>query len=183
MPQSALYCIVLLPNSEVSARISMLKEEMGERFEAKHAIKSPPHITLQMPFRKAQEKEMDLLSTLKTFAGRMSNFRVDLNGFGCFAPRVIFIKVIRTEPIKVLHKELKEILSSKIGLDDKIINANIHPHMTIATRDLTRSYFKQAWMEFEHREFIDSFEVYDLCLLKHDTIHWEVFQRFSFAKA
>ncbi|MCP4122461.1 MAG: 2'-5' RNA ligase family protein [Bacteroidetes bacterium] len=175
-----LYCIALIPGHELMEKVRILKGEMHQSFGAKHALKSPAHITLQMPFRREQAHESVIVSNLEEFAGDCSAFEVSLDGFGCFAPKVIFVKVGGHLPIIKLHSGLKTVLKDKIGLHEKEIMSNIFPHMTIATRDLTRQHFKNAWSEFESRSFIATFRVYSLHLLKHNGKNWDIYKEFKF---
>ena len=70
--QKNLYFIAIVPNLSVRGLIKALKEEMKERFNAKHALKSPAHITLQMPFKRSQDFEVTLVNTLKAFANHVN---------------------------------------------------------------------------------------------------------------
>lgn len=62
MSADPLYFIALVPPLELRARIEALKEEMHRRFGARHALKAPAHLTLQMPFRHSPEQEQELLA-------------------------------------------------------------------------------------------------------------------------
>ncbi len=180
--QKNLYFIAIVPNMSVRGLIKALKEEMKERFNAKHALKSPAHITLQMPFKRSQDFEMPLVNTLKTFANQQQVFKTELSGFGCFSPRVLFVKVNDHETIATMRRDLKKVLSDTLDFKmDKIIS-KIHPHMTIATRDLSKTEFNKAWPEYEQRKFSSSFWANGICLLKHNGKHWEIHQEFSFQK-
>ncbi|MBT8298865.1 MAG: 2'-5' RNA ligase family protein [Maribacter sp.] len=180
--QMNLYFIALIPHLELRERIKALKEELKERFNAAHALRSPAHITLQMPFRRSKEDEPYLIDTLQEFAADQKRFTVRLSGFDCFSPRVIFVKVIDHEPIISIHAQLKQVLTDKMKFTEKAINQNIHPHMTIATRDLSIEAFHGAWREFEKREFEASFLTKSLFLLKHNGKFWDVYREFLFAK-
>jgi len=175
-----LYCIALIPGPELMGKIRILKEEMHQSFGAKHALKSPAHITLQMPFRREQAHESIIVSSLEEYAKDCSAFEVSLDGFGCFAPKVIFVKIDDHLPIIKLHSGLKTVLKDKIGLHEKEIMSKVYPHMTIATRDLTRQHFKTAWNEFESRGFIATFSVCSLHLLRHNGKNWDMYREFKF---
>jgi len=175
-----LYCIALIPGTELLKEVRTLKEEMHQHHGAKHALKSPAHITLQMPFRREQEYESNILNSLKEFATRQKAFEVSLDGFGCFAPKVIFVKIDHHQPIIDLHAGLKTVLSDQIGLQDKEIMTKVFPHMTIATRDLTREAFRQAWPQFENRNFHAEYNVSSIHLLKHNGKSWDIYKEFPF---
>jgi len=178
--QQNLYFIALIPHLELREQIKAFKEEMKEQFDAKHALKSPAHITMQMPFRASDEFELILINSLREFASNQNAFKVQLSGFDCFAPRVIFVKVADHEPIVSLHSDFKKIFKEKIELKETVLTQKIHPHMTIATRDLSEKAFKKAWCLFNEREFEASFLCKSLFLLKHNGRFWDIYREFHF---
>src|SRR5665647_736272 len=104
-----LYFIALVPHRELGEKIHKIKERMKAEFGAEHALKSPAHITLQMPFKRSSEDETFISETLRRFVTGEKCFTVDLDGFGAFAPKVIFIKISKPEPVIALYSRLKEI--------------------------------------------------------------------------
>ncbi|RXQ91543.1 2'-5' RNA ligase family protein [Ancylomarina salipaludis] len=180
--QRNLYFIALVPHSALRERVENLKKEMKDSFNAKHALKSPAHITLQMPFRSSTQTETKLIQTLEEFARQQDTFEINLSGFDCFEPRVIFIKISDHTPILSLHAKLIPDLANKIEIGEKEISQNIHPHMTIATRDLSTQNFNKAWSKFKNREFKASFLCKSLFLLKHNGSFWDIYQEFLFKK-
>lgn len=177
-----LYFIGLIPNLELKEEIKGLKEEFSGQFKSKTTLKSPAHVTLQKPFKLSDRKEHFLVETLKKFAKQQNHFNIKLDGFGCFAPQVIFINVLNHKPILNLHSELYTILKNELALNKKEISSKIHPHITIATRDLTKENFDNAWSVFEFRHFKATFLVNSLFLLKHNGKFWDVYKEFSFEK-
>lgn len=181
--QVNLYFIALIPHIELREQIKVLKKEIKEQFNATHALRSPAHITLQMPFKSSNEDEPYLINTLQEFAANQNAFMVKLSGFNCFSPRVIFVKVIDYEPIISVHAKLKKVLIEKMQFEENVITQNIHPHMTIASSDLSVETFSGAWGEFEKRKFEASFLTKSLFLLKHNGKFWDIYQEFLFKKS
>ncbi len=175
-----LYFIALIPHLELREQIEAFKKEMQEHFNAKHALKSPAHITLQMPFRIHKNKEPSLIEILQKIAAKQDPFELKLSGFDCFSPRVIFVKVINHDPILPIHEKLICLLKENMELGEKVLSPKIHPHMTIATRDLSPEKFKLAWNEFKNKAFQGSFLCKSLFLLKHNGRHWDIYQEFHF---
>ena len=175
-----LYFIALIPPEELRKRVKTLKEEMKVRFNAGHALKSPAHITLQMPFKRNHNDEVDMVAALEEFVSHEKPFPIDLNGFSCFLPRVIFVKITDHTSIVNLQSRLGAILISNLGFEPKAINPRLHPHMTIATRDLEKESFYRAWSEFESRQFQGSFLSSSMALLKHNGRCWDLFREFPF---
>ena len=175
-----LYLIALVPDATLRARIRALKEEMKRRFGASHALKSPAHITLQMPFRRPDSFETDLEKALETLARKQTGFELPLTGFDCFAPRVLFVKMENQEHVIDLYSQLQTVLKKQLGFSKKELGYRFHPHMTIATRDLTEEAFMEAWPEFSGRSFQARFPVQSLFLLKHNGKSWDLHREFPF---
>ncbi len=180
MERPDLYFIALIPGLELRDEISVMKEEMKRDFNSSHALKSPAHITLQMPFKANSQDELQLVKTLSLLAAGEKPFRVDLNGFGAFAPRVLFIRVSDHKQIEDLHLRLSQMLRGLQWFPQDEIMSDVHPHITIATRDLSKEMFKLAWPQFENREFDGTFETKSIFLLKHNGRNWDIFMEFTF---
>ncbi|RNL84907.1 2'-5' RNA ligase family protein [Sinomicrobium pectinilyticum] len=177
-----LYFIAMVPSSDIRERVRDLKEELKERFGVKHALKSPAHITLQMPFRRDQAEETAISEVLEEFAREQLSFQVDLSGFDSFPPRVIFVKVNNHEPIKQLCESLRIVLSDRLKFTEKELSHKFHPHMTIATRDLSEDLYDRIWPEYESRELKASFTASGICLLKHNGRFWDIYKEFGFTQ-
>jgi 2'-5' RNA ligase len=175
-----LYFIALIPGWELREKVRAVKERMKADFKSGHALKSPAHITLQMPFKRNSTGELAISDTLEQFAAREASFTVDLDGFGCFAPRVIFIRITNPEPVIALHRRLKKVLLEELDFPGSEIMKTVQPHITVATRDLTREAFAEAWPGFQDEEFKGSFNANSLFLLKHNGRDWDILKEFPF---
>lgn len=176
----SLYFIALVAPVDLRERVKVLKEEMRNRFRAGHALKSPAHITLQMPFRKKEEEVSSMIQNLKEFATAQNGFEILLHGFDSFPTRVLFIRILDHEPVCRLYSRLQNFLQNKLGFNHKEPTHQFHPHMTIATRDLTDAAFHEAWPEFQQRKFRASFKANGLFLLQHNGKCWDVYKEFPF---
>lgn len=175
------YFIALIPPEPVFSKIRTLKEEIRNRFNSKAALRSPPHITLHMPFSFREDREECICQTLDDFAASQQPFRLDHHGFGAFEPRVIFVNV--SLPAELSN--LKNNLVRKVRQELKLNNADykdqgFHPHMTIAFRDLKKPAFYEAWKHFEHQPFEEGWCCESLSLLKHDDRQWQQLRQFTF---
>ena len=173
-----LYFIAVIPPSEQKEKIQELKESFANKYKCKAALKSPPHITLHMPFRFPEEKEKELIALLKEPYDSISSM-ISLNNFGCFPPRVIFIKVDEAGNLFSLYKEVSSRLRKVNVTNADYKNFGFNPHLTIAFRDLKKSVFNEAWPEYKQEFFTSQFLVDKLCLLKHNGKHWEEFRFFG----
>jgi len=178
--QHPLYFIAILPPEKIRDEIRLIKEEIKKNHDVKHALKLPAHITLQIPFRVPDEQKSQLIKKLTCFANGIDPFEVKIDGFGHFSKNVIFIKVWNHTPFIKLHAELYEMISSVVDLKSHEISSKIHPHLTIAVRDLKRSNFSAIWQNFENRIYTNSFMAKSLVLLKHNGRTWDVIRKIQF---
>lgn len=175
-----LYFIALIPDEQLRNEIRKIKEYMRDAYGAAHALKSPAHITLQMPFKRSPADESQISSFLKEFAAGERSFRVELDGYGAFPPRVIYIRITDPKPIEQLHRRMKKLLTDIPGFQGEEIMQHVQPHITVATRDLDRASFNEAWPEMKDREFTGRFSVHSIFLLKHNGRHWDIMDEFPF---
>ena len=177
-----LYLIALLPAEDLRAEVRELKLEMQRRYGSGHALKSPAHITLQMPFRLDEQQENALCDLLRHFAAGQTPFSTMLDGFDCFSPRVIFLLITDHEPLFPLQVALKKALIESGIIPEPPRAFPFHPHMTIATRDLKPETFEKAWPEYRERSFRAKIHIQSFFLLKHNGRHWEIFREFGFGR-
>lgn len=175
-----LYFIALVPEIQLREKIKELKEEMADKFGARHALKSPAHITLQPPFKRKEEEEQYLMEILKKFAEDQSSFQLELTGFGSFPKRTIFIKVANHDAVVNLYIRLHNEIKGKIIGRGEGDPAHFHPHVTIATRDLNTKVYKQAIAHFERQSIEEQWQVKSIVLLKHNGKNWDIYQEFPF---
>ena len=179
--EELLYFIALIPHITLREEIRAVKERMKADYNAGHALKSPAHITLQIPFKRSSTEEGRMTEALRRFAATEKPFTVDLNGYGAFPPRVIFIKIVDPGPVQGVHSRLKKVLLEELYFGQDEVMKSVQPHITIATRDLTKAAFSEAWAEFEHEEFSASFEAGSIFLLKHNGRSWDIMEEFPFS--
>lgn len=174
------YFIAIIPPEDIRLEIQHLKEEIRDRFGAKHALKLPAHITLIPPFRIKEDREFQLLQALEVFATIRKPFHLSLSGFGEFAPRVLFVKVVEKEKVIDLHNDLCKNLSAIPNIPEC---KDLHPHLTLANRDLTETGFHAARKYLSDNDYESRFEVMGLSLLKHNGVDWDIFMDFNFKKS
>jgi 2'-5' RNA ligase len=177
-----LWFIAVLPPPEIQEEVTAFKLQAKERFKSKHALKSPPHLTLIPPFRMQEAKLDRLHSFLTEFAASRHSFELELSGFDCFAPRVIFVDIAPSEALNDLQAHLKRELLASFELELRM-RSGFHPHMTIAFKDLSRSKFEEAWSFFNRQTYERPFIVNAVFLLKYEDRRWKIHQQFSFSSA
>lgn len=178
-----LYFVAIVPEEPVYSAVLALKSEFRDRFNSSAALRSPPHITLHMPFQWREEKQEQLLISLDKIAKSQQQFKIALEDFGCFQPRVIYVNVEDCESLNMAQKEVSRNAATNWHIYPRSDSRPFRPHMTIAFRDLKKPKFFEAWKEFESRKYSAEFTVSNLCLLKHNGKTWEVYHRASLSPA
>ncbi|MER3433892.1 MAG: 2'-5' RNA ligase [Leptolyngbya sp. ERB_1_1] len=182
MHTESLFFIALLPPPAIQEYAIEVKSYFDQYYASRHALKSPPHITLQPPFQWRHDRFAALSDSINAFARSQSSIPITLNGFGAFPPRVIYINVDRTDALLTLHQKFIEHLEASIELSDPREKSRPYaPHMTVAFRDLTKENFKLAWQEFKERSLHFEFIASHLTLLKHDGQQWRIHSEFPFS--
>jgi 2'-5' RNA ligase len=177
-----LYFIALIPHIGLREEIMEIKERMRDEYGAGHALRSPAHLTLQMPFKRSFADEALISGALERFALHEHPFRIDLDGYGSFPPRVIYIRIINPEPVRALHTRLRQMLVDVLGFEQQEVTAELKPHITIATRDLTATAFSEAWPVMQKEKFTGDFRAESIFLLKHNGRSWDILREFPFGE-
>lgn len=176
------YFIALVPPEPLRSRIDDLKKEVAEKYNNKSALRSPPHITLHLPFEWKEEKEEALIENLSAFKFDAS-FQIILKDFSCFEPKVVFIDVVKNETLDRLQKGLVQHVKTTCGLLNQANDLRpYHPHVTIAFRDLRKADFYSMMEEYRDKKFDAEFVCNEFCLLKNDGKLWEIYRRFGFER-
>ena len=168
-----LYFVAIVPGEPLRSEITKLKEWMYEEFATKAALRSPPHITLHMPFKWKPGKEEVLKESLASLAPQLHTFEVKIKNFSCFEPRVIYIDVVENESLSHVKEEVMEVSRKVWKLQVPRDMRGFHPHITIGFRDLKKPQFFKAWDQLKERTFHASFEAEKITLLKHNGKHWD----------
>jgi len=179
-----LFFIAIIPPEPYYQQALEFKNYFKENFQSRAALNSPPHLTLHMPFEWNVAKEDVLIEKLAVFCGQQNRVDLEFQDFGAFAPRVIFIDIVNSEPLRDLQKLLLGFCKRELNL----FNANyrdlpFHPHVTVAFRDLKKPMFAQAWQEFKDKKFEGKFLATAITLLKHNGKSWYVFKQFELAES
>lgn len=175
----SLYFVAVVLPKELNEKILRYKKWMQEKYGCKVGLKSPAHLTIVPPFWMNAEKETELKNDLTAIAFNVCSFTVFTNSFDVFKPRTLFIA---TKENKALN-ELKQITDSffqsrkyKLKKEDR----PFHPHITVATRDVHKGAFADAWPQFQTKIFEEAFDAAGLSLLKHNGRVWDVVFTASF---
>ena len=169
-----MYFIALVAPDEINQKILKWKEWMKERFSCEVALRSPAHITLIPPFWMQPDLEKVLIDSIKEFSAGVKSFSILLKDFSCFQPKVIFTNVVKNDELLHLKQDLEQFLISAnkfpINKDDRVF----HPHVTLATRDLYKKAFYEAWEYFKEKKYEAQWQAEGLSLLRHNQKKWDV---------
>lgn len=180
---SRLYFIALLPPQDIQERVTEIKQYFADNYQSRAALKSPPHITLQPPFKWLDENLPMLQQCLSQFAAERSPFPITLSGFAAFPPRVIYVNVVKTPALLSLQADLSARLQTVLNIVDPSSQQRPYsPHVTVAYKDLTKPNFKAAWLEFKERSLQFEFTATHLTLLLHNGQRWNIHSEFNFPK-
>lgn len=175
-----LFFAALLPPEPILQEITDFKEYAATHFEAKKALTSPPHITVQPPFRRNVHDILPVQIVLKAVAAQHQSFKVNLQGFQAFPPRVIYVDVELNDALAVFNNAVKGDMKTNFRYEDHY-HGDFKPHITVAYRDLQKTIYPKAWKYFSKVTYNRTFKVTDLTLLKHNGSVWEIFEQYPLA--
>jgi 2'-5' RNA ligase len=176
-----MYFVAVVLPEELNKEVKVFKNLMLEKWGCKVGLKSPAHITLIPPFWMDEAREEALLHDLDVLCNSLHPFPVTTNNFSAFKPRIIFIQPVLHEPLKKLKQATDVFCATHKHYGARADSRSFHPHITIATRDLHKHAFAEAWPYFEHKKFEPSFEAKGLSVLRHNGRNWDVIHTAPFA--
>jgi 2'-5' RNA ligase len=179
--KECLYFIAIVPPEPHKAKVTAIKQHFAEKYNSKAALKSPPHITLQMPFKVNDEKLLVIEDSIITYCNGQNPFNIKINGYSCFKPRVIFLNIKESQPLWDMQKGLSKTLQKHSIFHSTHKDNGFHPHMTVAFRDLKPSSFLEGWEEKKEEKIEFEFEANHITLLKHNGRNWEEYKNFFLA--
>lgn len=164
---------IVLPE-ELNKEVLGYKQYMLDKYNCKVGLKSPAHITIIPPYWMLRDKEQELLNRLDALVRQAPSFSIATRNFSAFKPRTIFIDVEVDESLKNFKRMVDRFFLENKDYDAKVDTRPFQPHITIATRDLYKKSFAEAWAYFETKKFEIEFTATRLATLRHNGINWEV---------
>jgi len=177
-----MYFVAVVLPERINEKVLVYKQLMREKYGCRVGLKSPAHITLVPPFWMQEDAEALLTAELGKLAP-FSSFTLSTNNFDAFKPRTIFIALQPSGPLEDLKKMTDEIFRDQPHLRIKTDTRPFHPHITIATRDLHKKSFAEAWPVFAGKTFLETWMAEGISLLKHNGLAWDVIFTHPFRKA
>lgn len=169
-----MYFMAIVLPEDLNKEILHYKQYMLDTYNCKVGLKSPAHITITPPYWMERAKEYNLLIHLDAVCSGVSSFPVTTRNFSAFKPRTIFIDVAVDEALRLAKKSIDQFFLEHKEYGAKMESRPFHPHITIATRDLYKKAFAEAWSYFENKEFSTQFIATGLAILRHNKVNWDV---------
>src|ERR1043165_9812468 len=175
-----MYFMALVAPADINQQVLKWKMRMKENFKCEVALRSPAHITLIPPFWMKPELEKELVDTTNNFCANENSFNIQLNNFSYFKPKTIFIDVVKNDDVEMLMQHLEAYLISSGLFPLKKEERPFHPHVTIATRDLYKKAFFEAWDYFKGKNYQAEWLAEGISLLRHNKKNWDVIHTSQF---
>jgi 2'-5' RNA ligase len=173
------YFLAIIPPEPLATEIDEIKQHFADEYSSKGALRSPAHITLHMPFQWKEAKEERLINLLAQTT-KFDSFDIQLNSYGAFYPKTIFIQNEYCQSLMDFQVALSRYTKREMQLFNSTHNRGYNPHITVAFRDLKQEAFEKAWATFKKKTFDAAFTVSSFWLLKHDGKVWKAFKEFRF---
>jgi len=169
-----MYYIAIVAPEEINQQVLKWKNYFKENFGCTVALKSPAHITLIPPFWMMEDLENDLMNSIKEFSDTKNKFEINLKDFGSFKPKVIFVDIVKSATLNGLHQSLTDFIYTQNKFSVKKDDRPFHPHVTLATRDIYKKAFQEAWEIFSKKKYDASWSVNGISVLRHNKKNWDV---------
>jgi 2'-5' RNA ligase len=175
-----MYYLALLLPPHLNERVQAYKHWMHEKWGSKAALKSPAHITIIPPFWMKADLEPLLQQTAEQIAATTSAFSIHTTHFSSFPPRTIFIAVEDNPELQAFQHHTEHCFLQVPALGIKKDSRPFHPHITIATRDLAKKNYYEAWSLLSGKECRMEWMAAGLSILKHNKKNWDVWHTSQF---
>lgn len=166
------YFVAFVLPEPILSQVEQHKQLIAEKFGSKACLKAPAHITLIPPFWFTDDKRV--IQALQSF--RYHNIiRIQLNGYGSFGKKVLYIKPEPNEQLTKIYHAIKQHFIELLDIADtkKKRNLPFVPHVTIGNRDWTEAQFEAAKKYFiQHVPFKAECALSAISLLKFEAGRW-----------
>ena len=169
-----MYFIAIVAPEEINQQVLKWKNYFKDHFECTVALKSPAHITLIPPFWMKEDMEDDLINSIQSFSITKNKFEITLKDFAAFKPKVIFVDVVKSDALNGLYRSFVDHTYNENKFPIKKDDRPFHPHVTLATRDLYKKAFQEAWEIFLKKKYEALWLVRGISLLRHNKKNWDV---------
>jgi 2'-5' RNA ligase len=176
------YMLIINPHEALQEKIKGVRTEFEKKFNPERKMGGRPNVGL-VQWMQYEMMEKRIIDKLKLAGLGFPPFKIELRDFGSYPSHSIFIKMVSTEAVKKLIREIREQTQSLMK-----INKETKPHFfdesNIAIgRKLLPWQYEKAWLEYSHKHFTGRFIADGMLLLKRPdkSSPWQIVQRFEFA--
>ncbi|MFN6037327.1 MAG: 2'-5' RNA ligase family protein [Bacteroidota bacterium] len=167
------YFIAVIPPENIYNQIVSIKKDISLKYNSYAALKSPPHVTLHMPFNLANHKEKKFLHAIETWKLNITPIEIELKNYSSFEPRVIFINVNKSNSLCNLQDTVIDFMKREFNIFNQAEDLRgFHPHITIAFRDLKKNNFYAAMKEYSDAKYESNFLCNSIHVLKRFDAEW-----------
>lgn len=165
--------IAIIPPEPAFSVVRQEQEHIQRTWGPAHALRTPPHLTIIPPVALTAGEVGLLLGLAGAIAGEFTPFDMELNGYGAFKPRVLFIHPQPAPALNELHDIWRIALMTRMPhVLAKYPDRPFHPHVTLAHKDVKGMQFSKMWSYYEKKEFHAFFRVDHFHILKHVGDGW-----------
>ena len=163
----------IVPSNPVFEEVVGFKRQFINSYGSQTLARSKPHITL-VSFEMDIRHQNLLLQAFDQLSNTLE-FKLDIMGFGTLKDSLLYLKVSKTNEIRLLHRQI-ETLCHK-DLNEKLMGFKISekPHMTISTTT-GRKMSTTSLSFFKRTDYVRRINVNHLTLVsryKDKTWDWE----------
>lgn len=165
-------------DDEGAAEIEYYRAYMRERYGCQSGHRTEPHITLIPPFAMGDQDSCDLL--LEAFMVETVKlpraFNARAEGFGAFAERTLYVRVVPDSTWNLLREALRrklvKALSPELARRIPLLREPFIPHLSIANRDLPKGAIVESLQSLETENPCFYFEVNSVRLYQMRDGRW-----------
>ena len=146
--------IAILPPEEYALFVRRKEIDLAKRFNTIRGLLQPPHITIKWPFE--TESIAPFEAYCKKLVEEIKPFDIEVNGYGFFEPKAIFLKVVSSKDLVSLHLNILNDLKKQFKIEKNPFEGpNQQFHTTLAYEDLSEEMFHKAKEELEKQATVD----------------------------
>jgi 2'-5' RNA ligase len=148
---------------------------MRDRYGCRSGHRTPPHVTLVAPFSFDDPRGVRVLEdAIVGWAAEERGFECELDGFGSFAERTIFARVVDAPGWARWHTGLVRALNAAspgmLPPDRRVFT----PHLSIANRDIPPGAVPESLLHFSGLNLHERFPVDHVALFEWGNGAWVV---------
>lgn len=136
------YFIGYALSGDDKAKVDLLRNAIAEMFNVHGALKIPAHMTLMAPFEISSPFKI-LAETLDKYANEQTAFDLNIIKYAHFGQDVWFLEPEQPAECFNLHSSILKVMKTSFEeLKDFKDKMEVHFHITLAYKDLTKDSFE-----------------------------------------